>query len=116
MNETNRVAAALGESQLLRAGLADVTRVRERTRRRRIIRLIVILTAADAFLWWRNASGHPLHLPHLPAGWGIWLPAVLLILLFGLMMLMPLASGRSPHILIRSEEHTSELQSRLHLV
>src|SRR5439155_11125295 len=103
MNETNRVAADLGESQLLRAGLADVTRVRERTRRRRIIRLIVILTAADAFLWWRNASGHPLHLPHLPAGWGIWLPAVLLILLFGLMMLMPLASGRSPHILIRPE-------------
>src|SRR5437870_12528488 len=103
MNETNRVAAALGESQLLRAGLADVTRVRERTRRRRIIRLIAILTAADAFLWWRNASGQPLHLLHLPAGWGIWLPAVLLILLFGLMMLMPLASGRSPHILIRPE-------------
>src|SRR2546427_11607 len=42
-------------------------------------------------------------LPRLPAGWGIWLPAVLLILLFGLMMLMPLASGRSPHILIRPE-------------
>jgi ATP-dependent Zn protease len=103
MNETNRVAAALGESKLLRAGLADVTRVRERTRRRRIIRLIVILGSADAFLWWRNASGHPLHLPHLPAGWGIWLPAVLLIVLFGMFMLMPLASGRSPHVLIRPE-------------
>jgi len=103
MSETNRVAAALGESKLLRAGLADVTRIRERTRRRRILRLILILGFADAFLWWRNVSGHPLHPPHLPPGWGIWLPAVLLILLLGLFMLMPLASGRSPHILIRPD-------------
>src|SRR5437016_5207498 len=103
MTETNRVAAALGDSKLLRAGLADVTRVRERTRRRRIIRLILILVVADLFMWWRNATGHPLHLPHLPADWGIWLPAVLLILVFGLFMLLPLASGRSPHVLIRPE-------------
>src|SRR5437879_4103493 len=101
MNETNRVAAALGNSKLLRAGLADVTRVRERTRRRRIIRLILILVAADLFMWWRNATGHPLHLPHLPADWGIWLPAVLMVLLIGMLVLMPLATGRSPHILIR---------------
>jgi cell division protease FtsH len=103
MTETNRVAAALGDSKLLRAGLADVTRVRERTRKRRIIRLILILVSADLFLWWRNATGHPLHVPHLPADWAIWLPAVLLILVFGLFMLLPLASGRSPHILIRPE-------------
>jgi hypothetical protein len=57
----------------------------------------------DAFLWWRQTSGHPLGLPHLPADWGIWAPMVILVVLFGLMMLMPLMSGRSPHVMIRPE-------------
>jgi cell division protease FtsH len=103
MTETNRVAAALGDSKLMRAGLADVTRVRQRTRRRRLFRAFVILALLDAFLWWRQTSGHPLGLPHLPADWGIWAPMVILVVLFGLMMLMPLMSGRSPHVMIRPE-------------
>src|SRR5687768_17740323 len=57
---TNDVAALLGQSKLLQAGRADVARIRERTRQRRLLRLAIVL--------------------------GI----------------------------IRSEEHTSELQSRLH--
>jgi ATP-dependent Zn protease len=103
MTETNKVAAALGDSKLLRAGLADVTRVRQRTRRRRLVRAFVILATLDAFLWWRQASGHPIGLPHLPADWGIWAPMVILVVIFGLMMLMPLMSGRSPHVMIRPE-------------
>ncbi len=103
MSETNRVAAVLGDSRLLRQGAADVSKVRERSRRRRLIRLLIVLTALDAFLWYRNASGHPLHLPHLPQDWGIWAPAIILIGLFAVVMLMPLMSGRSPHVLIRPE-------------
>ena len=40
--DTNRVAALLGDSKLLRAGAADVSRARERTRRKRLARAIEI--------------------------------------------------------------------------
>jgi cell division protease FtsH len=104
MTEMNRVAAVLGDSQILRAGLADVSRIRERTRRRRLIRATVILVALDGYLWYRFATGDPVHLlPTLPADWGIWAPMVILLLIFGAVMLLPLASGKSPHILIRPE-------------
>src|SRR5919198_5958077 len=100
---TNRVAAVLGSSQILRSGMADVTRVRDRTRRRKLLRAILILGALDAFLWVRYMSGNPLHLPSLPPDAGIWAPPVLLILVFCAVMLMPLASGRSPAVMIRPE-------------
>jgi cell division protease FtsH len=104
MTQMNKVAAVLGNSQLLRAGLADVSRIRERTRRRRLMRATVILVGLDAYLWYRFAKGDPVHiLPTLPADWGIWAPMVILVLLFGAVMLLPLASGKSPHILIRPE-------------
>jgi cell division protease FtsH len=104
MTQTNKVAALLGDSQILRAGLADVSRIRERTRRRRLIRATLILVGLDAYLWYRFAKGDPVHvLPTLPADWGIWAPMVILVLLFGAVMLLPLASGKSPHILIRPE-------------
>jgi cell division protease FtsH len=101
--ETNRVAAVLGGSQVLRSGMADVTRVRERTRRRKLFRAIVALALLDAWLWSRYMNGNPVHLPHLPAGAGIWAPPVILILVFCGVMLIPLMSGRSPHVLIRPE-------------
>jgi cell division protease FtsH len=103
MTEQNRVAAILGDSKLLRSGLADVSRVRERTRRRRLFRAIVVLSALDLYLWYRYASGHPIGLPHLPSDWGIWMPMVILVLLFGVILLLPLASGKSPHVMIRPE-------------
>jgi cell division protease FtsH len=103
MGERNDVAAVLGTSRILQRGKADVGRIRERTRRRRLLRAVVVLGSVDAFLWYRTLSGNPLRLPSLPSDWGIWLPMVLLVLIFGLVMLMPLASGRSPHIMIRPE-------------
>src|SRR5439155_25321406 len=48
--------------------------------------------------------GHPVGLPHFAADWGLLLPILLLFVLVGAMVLMPLASGRSPHVLIRPEE------------
>src|SRR5207253_3624789 len=83
-SETNRVAATLGDSKVLEAGVADVSRVRERTRRRRLIRATTIFVGIDAFLIYRVMTKNPLGLPHLGPD--------------------------------RSEEHTSELQSRGHLV
>jgi cell division protease FtsH len=103
MTEENRVAAVLGDSKVLRSGMADVSRIRERTRRRRLFRAIVLLAAVDLYLWYRYASGNPLRMPHLPQDWGIWMPMVILVLLFGVMLLLPLMSGKSPHVMIRPE-------------
>ncbi len=101
--ESNRVSAVLGGTQILRSGMADVTRVRDRTRRRKLLRAILLLGALDAFLWFRYMSGNPLHLPSLPPDAGLWAPPVLLILLLCAIMLLPLASGRSPAVMIRPE-------------
>jgi ATP-dependent Zn protease len=99
----NPVSALLGRSKVIKQGLADVARVREKARRRRLIRLGLILGVIDGFLFYRIAIGNPLGPPGLPEDAMIYLPAFLLILLVGAMMIMPLSSGRSPHILIRPE-------------
>jgi len=103
MTEENRVAAVLGDSKVMRSGLADVSRIRERTRRRRLFRAVVFLGTLDVYLWYRYASGNPLQMPSLPQDWGIWAPMVILMLLFGVVLLLPLMSGKSPHVMIRPE-------------
>jgi cell division protease FtsH len=104
------VAAVLGRSKLIKAGLADVSRIRERTRRRRLLRLAIILGAIDAFLWYRLAIGDPLGPPSLPDDAMLWLPGVLLILVLGVVLLLPMGSGRSPHLLIRPEHLEVDLE------
>jgi cell division protease FtsH len=96
----------LGDTELLRSG-ADVARSRERGRRRRISRLGGALAVVGAGLWARILTGHPVHLglPHLPAGAGPYVPAVILIVVLGVALLAPLAlAGRSPHVLYRPGE------------
>ncbi|MGH2679221.1 MAG: AAA family ATPase [Actinomycetota bacterium] len=106
--ETHSAAAAalIAGSSTLRAGRADVFRQRERTKRRRLLRAIVLITALDAYLWWRYSTGRPLRLPSIPDGfpWEVYLPAMLLIVAIGLMVAMPLLSGRSPHITVYPEQ------------
>ncbi len=98
------VGAALQGSAILRAGRADVSRIRERTRRKRLFRLFLVLTGIDGFLWYRYLTHNPIRLPALPSDWVLWLPITLLILAIILMMFMPLLSGRSPHLIIRPDE------------
>ena len=64
------------------------------------------MTALDAYLWVRYSSGRPLRLPTIPDSfpWEIYLPAMLLIVAIGLMVAMPLLSGRSPHITVYPEQ------------
>jgi cell division protease FtsH len=103
LHEGRSVASILGQSKLIKAGLADVSRIRERTRRRRLLRLAIILGVVDAFLWYRVAIGDPLGPPSLPDDAIIWLPGFLLIGVLALVLLLPMGSGRSPHLLIRPE-------------
>ncbi|MFB3738870.1 MAG: AAA family ATPase [Candidatus Velamenicoccus archaeovorus] len=104
MRKTERSTATLQGSEILRTGKADVFRVRERTRRRRVWRLFLILGAIDLFLWYRYFTHNPLRPPAFGPQWIIWLPILFLFLAIGLMMAMPLFSGRSPHLLVRPEE------------
>jgi ATP-dependent Zn protease len=105
MSERNgQVAATLERSQVLKAGRADVARIRARIRRRRIVKFAVIFVALDGFLWYRYLSGNPLGVPHLPSHAENWMPQAILVLLLGLVLVIPfVAAGRSPHVLIRPE-------------
>jgi cell division protease FtsH len=99
-------AALLDGTTTLRQGRADVFRQRERTKRRRLIRAILLVSALDAYLWWRYSTGRPLRLPTIPDAfpWEIYIPAILLIAAIGLMVALPLLSGRSPHITVFPEQ------------
>jgi ATP-dependent Zn protease len=98
------VATHLEGSSLLNRGRADVFRQRERTRRRKVLRMLIVVGAFDAYLWYRLATHNPLRLPSLPSDWIIFLPAILLLLAVGLMVAMPLMNGRSPHITVHPEQ------------
>lgn len=105
MKQTDRSAMAFAHGADLQAlGRADVFKVRERTRRRRLWRLILTLGLVDGYLWYRYLTNNPFELPALGPDWVIWAPILVLVLLIGLMMAMPLFSGRSPHLIVRPEE------------
>ena len=104
MKKEPSIAAVLQGSELLRAGKADVFRVRERTRRKRVLRAILILGGIDAYLWYRYFTNNPIDLPTLGPNGILFLPVFLIFVAIFLMMAMPLFSGRSPHVIVRPEE------------
>jgi len=97
-------AAVLEGSEVLRAGKADVFRIRERTRKKRVRRLIVVLVGLDVYLWYRYLTDNPIRMPSPGANLILFLPVILIFLAILLMMAMPLFSGRSPHVVVRPEE------------
>ena len=97
-------AAVIEGSSLLKKGRADVFRMRERTRRRRLIRAYTIIGLIDLYLLYRFVDHRPLRLPTLPPDFVIFLPVILIFLLIFVMLAMPLFSGRSPHIVVRPEQ------------
>jgi len=87
-------------------GRADVSRVRERRRIRRVRRLVAVFALVLGWVVIRTMNGKgvlpALHLPHWLA---TSLPILLVILLLGAVMGAPLlGAGRSPHMLIRPGE------------
>ncbi len=104
MKNEQSAATALGGSKLVRSGKADVFRVRERTRRRRLWKLFSAFVVLDGYLWYRFLTNNPLRLPALGPEWVIWAPLLFLFLLIGAMMAMPLFTGRSPHMIVRPEQ------------
>ena len=106
MNETQKasVAAHLEGSLLLKRGRADVFRQRERTRRRKVLRMFLAIAVFDGYLWYRLATHNPLRLPTMGGDMMLYLPILIMVGLLGVMMLVPMLSGRSPHLMIHPEQ------------
>ena len=103
-NANRSTAAVLHGSDIVEKGRADVFKVRERTRMRRLRRLLIFIGVIDSYLWYRYLTHNPFDLPTVGPEIIIWGPVVLLIFAIILMMMMPLFSGRSPHQIVRPEE------------
>ena len=105
---TRRAAlGALGGTGMAVHATTDVGIHRERARTTRLQRLAVLLAIVAGLLVVRDllfpTSSVPL--PHLPASFDPYLPAMLLISVLALVMVVPLlAAGRSPHVLFRPDE------------
>jgi cell division protease FtsH len=99
--------SSLGGGSVLGGALADVAVIRERARRRRLLRLALVLGTLCAWLWFRMISGNPVSpgFPDLPPGVRDMGPAGVLIGVLVLVILIPmLGAGRSPHVLFRPSE------------
>ena len=97
----------LAQADVLAAAVADVGRIREESRLRRIRRVVILLGFVMAWLAWRLLRGDPtaLHVPQLPENWYIYAPAFILILLLSSVFIGPLLfAGKSPHVLYRPSE------------
>jgi cell division protease FtsH len=97
----------LGQAGVIGRGQADVARLRERNRQRRVQRSLTFFGPLAVYLWWRELTGDPVAIgwPHLPGGIGMMLPQILLVGMFALVLLVPLlTAGRSPHVRFRPSE------------
>lgn len=91
-------------TRLITAGRADVGRIRERTRRRRLMRLGVVMAAILFWIAYRTAHQESVMPIRFGSGVSAWLPGFLLIALMGIVLGLPMVvSARSPHVMIRPE-------------
>jgi cell division protease FtsH len=82
----------------------DVSRLRERRRRRRLLRLALGLTPVLGWAWYRALAGQPM-LPQLPEVDPIYLMTGAFFLVMSVVtVLSTMVSGRSPHVLYRPEQ------------
>jgi cell division protease FtsH len=97
----------LGQAGVIGRGQADVTRLRERNRQRRVQRSLAFFGPLAVYMWWRELTGDPVVLgwPKLTGGLAMMLPQILLVGMFALVLLVPLlTAGKSPHVRFRPSE------------
>jgi len=91
----------LSQSDVARGSTIDVARYRERTRQRRLLRLVVLLTLVGGWMWLRILSGASPWpgIPSLSPSQMQLLPAFILVIVLGIALLVPIAvAGKSPHV------------------
>ncbi|MGN6612986.1 MAG: AAA family ATPase [Angustibacter sp.] len=103
MAESSNLLAQVAGSTPLRG--ADVSRTRERTRQKRLLRVAAVLGAVAVWLWWRLLAGDPVGWPQLPAVDPLYLMsgAFFLVLILAILA-STFVTGRSPHTVIRPEQ------------
>ena len=97
----------LGDAKVLRSATVDVAASRERQRRRRVRWLAIVLAIVAAWMWTRVLSGASVYpgLPSLGPDAAQFMPAVILVVLLGAVLIVPLlGAGRSPHVMYRPSE------------
>jgi cell division protease FtsH len=97
----------LGQEGVIGRALADVARLRERNRQRRMQRSFMVMGPLAVWLWWRQLAGDPvqLGLPHLNPVVATFLPQLIIVAMLGTVLLLPLLSaGKSPHVRFRASE------------
>ncbi|MDQ1383120.1 MAG: cell division protease FtsH [Actinomycetota bacterium] len=94
------VLAGMGGAEVLANGL-DVSRIRERTRRGRLLKLFFVLLPIAVYLYYRVATRNFLRpgMPHISQTQFQLLVPVGLIVILCLVMVVPMVSmGKSPHV------------------
>jgi cell division protease FtsH len=97
----------LGQVGVIGRGQADVARLRERNRQRRMQRAMAVLGPLAVWMWWRQLTGNAVApgWPHLPSTLTMMLPSIILVGMFGVVLIVPLAlAGKSPHVRFRPSE------------
>ena len=97
----------LGQSGVLTRGLADVARIRERNRQRKMQRSLLLLGPLAVWMWWRQLTGRPVRFgwPGVSEELAIILPQISIVLFFGVIIILPLMlAGKSPHVRFRPSE------------
>ncbi len=102
--ETTTENALLSGSLLVRKGRADVTRQRERTRFKKVLRAIIIVGLIDYLLYRLWSSGFSLGMPHFGSDAIFFIPPVVILIAILGMPLMMMMNGRSPHITVYPEQ------------
>jgi ATP-dependent Zn protease len=102
----------LGRGDIIRGREIDATANRERVRRRRLWRLLIVLAVPLTYVWYRELHGDPVR-PGVP-GWLTTYPEIiitvfLMVLLASLVLFPMLGAGRSPHVLLRPSDVTIRL-------
>jgi ATP-dependent Zn protease len=98
---------SIGSSDIVRGKAIDVQRHRERSRQRRMWRLIMLFAPVVAFMYWRILSGNPMRfgLPHFDESDIQLLVPLVAVLLIGVVIVLPLlGAGRSPHVRYSASE------------
>ena len=97
---------------VLRGQKVDASANRERKRQRRLASLVVILGVPVAWFWYRELSGNPIH-PGIPSiitdSPELAILGLMLIMITGMMMIPMMASGKSPHTMLRPSDSTIRL-------
>src|SRR5437762_3597662 len=99
--------SALGQATVLGHAMADVAAARERSRQRRLRRVLIVLTLVAISMALRMLNGHAVAVgwPHLPPFIADYLPAIFLVVMLGSVVVLPMiGAGRSPHVVYRAAE------------